>query len=207
MNARKKRGKAILLVVLFGIFMAFWSKPATAGYSISLSKNWNLVSLPEQPVNTDIAQVTSSINGKFSSIWSYVNGDWKVYDPLNPGFSDLTTMEAGPGYWVKMSETGTLSGSGSSPPKCFSLKVGWNLIGYNCEVSQPIEDVLKPIAGKYVVVWAYGNGRWKLFDPSNLRFCDFITMEPGFGYWINVTEATQLCITCPPPEFFFMQPK
>jgi len=45
-----------------------------------------------------------SIGGKYISVWAFVNGAWKVYDPNNPGFSDLTTMEPDYGYWINASE-------------------------------------------------------------------------------------------------------
>ncbi len=47
-----------------------------------------------------IASVLNSIDGQYISVWSFENGSWKVYDPANPGFSDLTEMKPGYGYWI-----------------------------------------------------------------------------------------------------------
>ncbi len=98
-------------------------------------------------------------------------------------------MEAGRGYWINMTESATLTVSGSTPSNSIELANGWNLVGYNSSTSQSVSDALESIEGKYVSVWAYVNGTWKVYDPANPGFIDLSTMEPGYGYWINVTEA------------------
>lgn len=190
-NSRKRTSLvSIFLLSLFAAFI-FGSQPAMASYEINLAIGWNLVSLPEQPTNTDIAEVTSSIHGKYKSIWAYVNGSWKVYDPNNPGFSDLTSMEAGKGYWFNMSEDSTLSGSGSTPSSSISLNAGWNLIGFNNNTSVAIADALQSISGKYASIWAYIDKSWRVYDPNNPGFSDLTTIDPGIGYWISATESCQ----------------
>ncbi len=156
---------------------------------INVNPGWNLISLSQQPPDTAIASVLSSISGKYLSVWAYINGGWKVYDPNNPGFSDLTTMEAGKGYWINMTEAARLSVSGSAPSNSIDLANGWNLVGYNSSTSQGVADALASISGKYVSVWAYVNGSWKVYDPNNPGFSDLTAMDPGYGYWINATEA------------------
>ncbi len=98
-------------------------------------------------------------------------------------------MEAGRGYWLNMSETAALSVSGSAPSSTISLASGWNLVGYNSSTSQSVADALASISGKYVSVWAYMDGSWRVYDPNNPGFSDLTTMEPGYGYWINATET------------------
>ena len=122
-------------------------------------------------------------------MWAYIDGSWKVYDPNNPGFSDLTIMEAGRGYWINMTEAATVNITGSEPTTSCSLKSGWNLVGYNSSTSQSVSDALESIEGKYVSVWAYIDGSWRVYDPNNPGFSDLTTMEPGYGYWINTTEV------------------
>ncbi len=51
----------------------------------------------------------ASIAGKYISVWAYINGQWKSYDPDQPFFSDWTTMTPGGGYWIKTSEACTWS--------------------------------------------------------------------------------------------------
>ena len=67
--------------------------------SFQLNSGWNLIgfnSLQNRPVE----EVLAEIGGEIKSIWGYKNGVWYVYDPQNPGFSDLVQVEAGLGYWV-----------------------------------------------------------------------------------------------------------
>ena len=154
----------------------------------SLDKGWNLISLCKQPPDNAIPIPVDPIIGKYSSVWAFQNNSWKVYDPDHPGFSDLTTMEAGWGYWINMTETGTLTVTGTEPSKSLDLIRGWNLVGYNSCTPQPIADALKSIEGKYISVWLYINGQWKVYDPANPGFSDLDRMEPGYGYWIKTTQ-------------------
>lgn len=156
---------------------------------IQLNPNWNLISLYVQPQNTSIGDVLSAISGKLSNAWAFQNNAWKVYDPNNPGFSDLSTMGAGWGYWLNMSEVGVLTVTGTEPSKSIALISGWNMVGYNCSTAQAIANALASIDGKVKSVWAYVNGAWKVYDPANPGFSDLTTMSPGYGFWIKTTEA------------------
>ena len=156
---------------------------------IGLNIGWNLISLSEHPTDTSISTVLNTITDKYISVWAYIDGSWKVYDPANPGFSDLTTMETGMGYWINMSSTATLTVSGSVPSNYINLSTGWNLVGYNSDTAQAVADALASIEGKYISVWAYINGSWQVYDPNNPGFSDLTTIEPGYGYWINASEA------------------
>jgi len=161
---------------------------STPGSSIALSSMWNLISLYRQPADSSVSTVLDGIAGQYASVWAYINGSWKVYDPQNPGFSDLSTIESGYGYWIFMITNGYLGISGSPPAISINLNTDWNLVGYNSSSAQPIADALASIAGKYISVWAFVNGAWKVYDPANPGFSDLTIMEPGYGYWINATE-------------------
>ncbi len=156
---------------------------------IGLSTGWNLISLYRQPPDTGITAVLNTIATKYHSVWAYTAGDWQVYDPTNPGLSDLSNMAAGSGYWINMRESGVLAVSGAAPPNATNLTSGWNLVGFNSETVIPVENALASIMDKVISVWAYGNGQWKVYDPANPGLSDLPTMEPGYGYWINTTQA------------------
>ena len=82
-----------------------------------------------------------------------------------------------------------------------SLFSGWNLISLCQQPSDSaIESVLSIIAGKYLSVWSYENGSWKLYDPANLGFSDLLTMDAGSGYWINMNEIATLSVTGSTPS-------
>jgi len=90
----------------------YWVKTAQEGLSIqfqgqmsplslSLTNGWNLIgfsSLQSVPVEKALA----GIEGEIESVWGYKGDNWYVYDPQNPGFSDLDEIEPGRGYWVKV---------------------------------------------------------------------------------------------------------
>lgn len=76
------------------------SPPAT----IDLSPGWNLVGYNSDKISTPGAAF-STITGKYHSVWSFMNGAWKYYDPLNTGTSTLTEIKPGEGYWINMKES------------------------------------------------------------------------------------------------------
>jgi hypothetical protein len=157
--------------------------------SMNLPQGSKLISLCRQPSDTDIASVLSSISGKYACVWAYIDNSWKVYDPANPGFSDLTTMQAGKGYWIDMSEIATLYISDSALSNSIDLVSGLNLVGYSSSSSQAVADALASIDGSYLSVWAFIDGSWKVYDPANPDFSDLTTMEPNYGYWINASQT------------------
>ena len=156
---------------------------------VSLDSGSNLVSLYRQPEDTNPSAVLESIDGQYDAVWAYVNGNWRVYDPANPGFSDLSTMEAGKGYWIEMNEPGVLLVYGPTSPASISLTTGSNLAGYFFPSTQSIADAIRSIEGDVISVWAYVNGAWRAYDPANPGFSDLNTMEPGVGYWIETSRT------------------
>ncbi len=157
--------------------------------TISLASGWNLISLPYTPSNTAISSVLAGIDGYFTIVWAYPNGAWKFYDPSDPDWSTLTTMEAGKGYWIKMTSARTLTSSGTTPSTSISLSTGWNLVGYNRTTSGTASTVLTGIAGNTTIVWGYPNQAWKFYDPTDPDWSTLTTFVGGGGYWIKTTGA------------------
>jgi len=75
---------------------------------IDLSEGWNLVGF-SSPDSLEISDAIYSIEENVVSVWAYQNGQWLIYDPQNPDYSDLTTMDPGYGYWIKMSSSSVWS--------------------------------------------------------------------------------------------------
>jgi len=156
---------------------------------VSLDPGSNLVSLYRQPEDTSLSSVLSSINGQYDAVWAYVNGNWRVYDSANPGFSDLSTMEAGKGYWFEMNEAGVLLMYGPTSPGSINLTTGSTLAGYFSPITQSISAAIDSIEGDVISVWAYINGAWRAYDALNPGFSDLNAMEPGIGYWIETSRT------------------
>jgi fibronectin type 3 domain-containing protein len=156
--------------------------------SLSLSPGWNLISLPVQPANPSIASVLSGIAGAYEVVWAYPNQTWQVYDPNDTAGSTLTTIQAGNGYWIKMTTAGTLSFSGSTPSSSLSLLAGWNLVGYNGTSCAASSTAFFPLGSAFQVSWGYPSQGWQFYGSANSS-STLTQLCPGAGYWINVNGA------------------
>jgi len=171
----------------------------------SLVSGWNLISLPVKLADNSPSAAFASISGSHGDIWAYDACDttdhWKLYNPALPAPSnDLTAVSVTAGYWVKMISPATLSLNGEHLLKTtIGLCPGWNLIGYPSVTTRPVADALASISGKYSLVRQYRASDladpWKSYNPNvPPSFNDLVNMEPGFGYWIFMTQAATLTI-------------
>ena len=73
-----------------------------------------------------------------------------------------------------------------------NLYPGWNLISTYLDIANTdILLVLAPIEGLYRSVWAYDSGSWSRYIPGS-PLNNLSAIEPGKGYWINMTDETVL---------------
>jgi RHS repeat-associated protein len=167
---------------------------------IALLAGANLVSLPNQPPNTDPAAALASIAGQYSAAFAYNACDaadpWKIYDPADPGASDLAAIDHELGLWLDATTAATLTSDGSQPPITqIELCTGWNLIGYPLGQPRPLPAALASIAGKYTRVFGFALADpadpWEVYDTAVPAWAnDLQAMEPGRGYWVLATEDT-----------------
>ncbi len=166
---------------------------------LPLVPGWNLVSVCLSPSSTAVGDVLSSIDGKYDLAYAYDASDaanpWKKYDPAVPAPANgLTEIDETMGLWIRATEAVKLTVSGSRPSSTsISLYSGWNLVGYPCEVVQPISEALASIEGSYELVYAYDaadvGDPWKIYSvEAPAIFSDLTTMEPTTGYWIRVSQ-------------------
>jgi len=160
----------------------------TQTQEITLNAGWNLISFYVQPEDNAIDSVLSAILSDCEKVWTIEGGVWKLYDPDDPFFSDLSEMKAGQGYMIKMSSSVVLSVSGPVLDEAISLNAGWEMPGYLSELGYSPEDALASIAGKFEKVWTIEGGVWKLYDPDDLFFSDLSEMKAGQGYMIKINE-------------------
>jgi hypothetical protein len=158
---------------------------------IPLVAGWNYVSLSMDPFNTDVASLLSSIGTNARAIWAYdaVSSKWLRYDLDGPDFlNDLETVEAGIGYQILMTDSGTLKVAGTLPDTTILLHDGWNFVGCNSQISIDVEDALSSIIANHPSVWTINpaNGEWLGYDPENPPN-DLSTIDPGKAYWVHVT--------------------
>jgi len=165
--------------------------------TITLSKGWNLISLPIKPVNPAISVVLAGImeedDVKVKSVWYYnptitdPNKRWQTYVPGGPT-PTLTNIEDGKGYWIDVTEGTTFTFAGVAIvlpgylPPTYTVREGWNMVGFKSRDPMPVESYL---AGtKAVRVLEFKNGVW-----SSLPLNGSHNMTPGLGYWVAFSEA------------------
>jgi hypothetical protein len=175
---------------------------APMSVDLPLVADWNLVSLSISPEDPDPSVVLSPINGNYERAWAYDGCDsadpWKVYDPDVPA-SDLDALDETQGYWLLVTSPVTLTVDGVRPLEtAISLCAGWNLIGYPSGTSREVTEVLADIEGKYDLVYGYDAADlldpWKKYDPDAPFGNDLEEMQPGFGYWVRLTQPSTFVI-------------
>ncbi len=82
--------------------------PAESQSTVLLKAGWNMVGFPAGSAR-DIATALAPIAGKYTLVFAYdparPDNPWRKYNPAAPSFAnDLTLLEPGKGYWLKVSE-------------------------------------------------------------------------------------------------------
>ena len=174
-------------------------------HDIDLVAGWNLVSFNVSPVSTAIEDVLESIDGKYNLVYAWdasaTGNAWMKYDPSAGFGNSLTDLDETMGFWVNMTEAATLSVSGIAEAgttiEFYTDAGGWNLVGWPAILSDELPDALTAIEDDYTLVIAYHTNDvsdfWKVFDPDAPTYANDLTeMAPGWGYWIFVTNDTEL---------------
>lgn len=161
-----------------------------------LAIGWNLISISVRPADMSIAEVLSSIHGKYDAIWTYdaSSKGWQRYDLSSPPFlNNLKEVKPGAGYWINMIEPGALTVQGAQPDTAITLESGWNLVGYNSQSAKPVAEAMSSISGKCNSVWTYDahTVEWLRYTPGGQSFLNNLEfMQPGSGYWIDMKERS-----------------
>lgn len=154
-------------------------------YSIKLQKGWNLISIPLVPEddNTTIENVLGDVDPEV--VWSYQEGEWHFYSEV---VGDLKMIIPGFGYYIKMTEDGTLYlrgkkmyggiGGWGMPPSVILIP-GWNLIGHYGLKQVSISDALTSLNGYYDALLNIGGHSQSKLDS-------------GQGYWLFVKGTNNL---------------
>ena len=163
-------------------------------FAIPLYEKWNLISIPFNLLSNNIEEVFDQISDEVEIVWSYDEDGWHVYSPEGP--SDLTAIEPGYGYWVRVSEDtelvvgGSLLSPGPGVPPSRDLQQGWNLIGrYGLDEDQTAYCALFSLVDTTI-----GHPRWSAlysYDAEGIND-HFVPLDvdsltnPGEGYWIEM---------------------
>ncbi len=164
---------------------AYLDVPAPLTCTLSLSRGWNLISLPIVPEDASITGIFSNDQlNNINVIWDYNGGQW-LYFTRKAGYSSqFTTMSVSKGYYVYCKTPMSVQIAGSAGPGVIpysSLGKGWNLIGYPAMSDTDISSVY----GSAYVIWKIDNGNWYYHTTKPGLTNQFTTLTPGHGYWIN----------------------
>lgn len=181
-------GKRRVLKLALVMLLSLAASLCYAGVPITLNTGWNLISLPEQMLCDDITVITECIATDCKAVWTIEEGEWLAYFPGHHELSDLTSMKAGKAYWIEMNAEAVLYIDGPDAASCVSLTPGWNFIGCNAAAPREIADIFDEYSQSIISIWSYVDGEWKAYLPQTPGLSDFSELQPGKGYWVNVSE-------------------
>ena len=183
-----------------------------------LSPGWNLVSLPGEPANSNIASVFGS-DVEVRTVYTYdpvIPGGWMVAvrETLESDWQgDLTEINGQHGYWVLSDAiqdweviiprlSGGAAGTGTPiQPPVIALYAGWNLIpvtdisgdgsgGDTLNAVVYLQSLEAGVEAARVLGFDTIRNQWETVLDPDMQMNN--TLEIGAGYWIFVREATSL---------------
>ncbi len=169
--------------------------------TIPLYEGWNFVSLPFDPVNTNLSYVLGPVLQNCISVWTYDNIGRRWLKHIfggSPFPNDLTTIEFGKGYLINMSDDATLTVFGKvREQSSIVLKRGWNLVGCNSMEGLPL-DALNSIQYESVCTYENLDNKWLKHAPDGPPFMDDLDyLYTGKAYWLYVNENCTWYINLP----------
>jgi hypothetical protein len=155
-----------------------------------LNSGWNIISLPLQPLYSDVSKVLSSISTKFTTIYGYNGSSYDTYSPSSPGSATLTKLDSGRGFYINMREAASFVVCGTPPSNQVAFTSGWNLIGYNRLTNSTLPGPFSSISSRIDSIWGLNStGGWLTYRPSAPSQATLTTLEAGKGYWLMANQA------------------
>ncbi|UCD15387.1 MAG: hypothetical protein JSV34_06650, partial [Candidatus Omnitrophota bacterium] len=157
-------------------------------FPIILNQGWNFISLPIEPVNSNIEAVLKPIDGLYTQIRSQTQG--RIYIPSKKRYmGDLKKMHAGEGYIIYIEKVPI------EPPQFYILHIEgrlvdsefpvlhekWNWVGMMALETKNVTDVVDISEIGEIHTIRPGSGNEKLYYPK-----DFTRFDPGKGYKVNI---------------------
>jgi hypothetical protein len=143
----------------------------TVAITVTLDSHWNIVSLPVLAQDT---AVSSILPLSTSPAFSYEVGTYQENE----------TMTFGRGYWVKMSDTDTVTMVGGKLYEdTIDINPGWNLIG---SISYPIS-----VTGLSTIPPGVISSDFYAYEGSYRKA---EVLVPGRGYWMKASTLGKLVL-------------
>jgi hypothetical protein len=199
-----------------------FTKKDRVSFVLELFAGWNSVSFPSDPVDTAIDSAMS--NTGIAQVVAYdattPSQPWRIASKVDGTFTSqtepaLSSIEAGPGYWVESSnfedQTVSLSGPtspGDARPGLTTIETGngWNLVGVVDQSRSQTQKANKGAtltrpnaAGTGVAITnatyfnTVNNGRAYTFDTVTSKFREQISTDNvtiGSGIWVFISPQS-----------------
>jgi hypothetical protein len=169
-------------------------------HTLTIKTGWNIISIPNQPQNTDIEYTFNPfiINNSLAKIQDESGNtmeDWGIYGGWKNNIGNVSPTE---GYKVKANKNDNFEVCGAPVqyPFAIPLKSGWNITGYPQTTASDALIVLKQLidGGKLVKVQdEAGNSieDWGIYGGWKNNIGNFV---PGKGYNIKLNANVTLWI-------------
>lgn len=142
---------------------------ATPGGKFNVANSWNMISIPVQATDTKAYLFPTSTSSAF------------VFTPT--GYEPRTTLNPGPGYWLKFGAAQRVDIIGSNISNIsIPVVAGWNMIG---SISSSVATSAVTVPG----------GAASQFYQYNAGYVTATTITPGKGYWIKAGSSGNLVMS------------
>jgi plastocyanin len=175
---------------------------------MGVAAGWNLLS---SRLSLSVGEKFSD-GDKFSSVWKWQDEGWAVYLPGESdggaayasakGFTVLTTIHPGEGFWVNATAPETVTISGIAASGSLFLSDGWNLAGLKGDQGKSVTSLISGNENNIASIWKWQSGGWAVYLPgeddggqayaAGKSFAVLTSIEPGEGFWVNATQQITL---------------
>jgi parallel beta-helix repeat protein len=162
-----------------------------AGNFIFLQKGWNLISIPNIQLDTDLNDVLFSISGDYDAVQWYDASDstdnWKHNEVTKPGnLNDLDILDHKISFWIHIINKDWVMfeyhGIQPSVNQTIQLHKGWNMVGYpsptNYNRTVGLNDLTFGTDVDCIQWFEAGTQTWHFMGPDD-------SFVPGRGYWVH----------------------
>lgn len=192
-------------------FYPYWIYVLEQSNVTMYSKGWNLSSFSQLSNATSISTAIAPLQSGLSSVWSWENDQWAVWEPpasnisvdLGQAFSPLNTIYPKKGYWLRTNEIlqWTQTETSEKPHVWSALKEGWNLIGTEGTTTAALSDFVDGVTSYLNSIWSWNTNRssWDVWfvdrtvesfnSEQQTSFGTLTTLEADSGYWVNSKQA------------------
>ena len=151
--------------------------------SIALSAGWNMVGMPLRAGGASSKGLGAALPEGCGTRFR-----WRPGQGLYQEFGSGEGLSPGQGAWTFCESGATVEVTGqpvATSKKTVQVEAGWNQVGPFEEAVAPSDVAQKPSG-------ILERGTWFRWDPSQGRYTEPTSLEPGAGYWVFATGSGTL---------------